>query len=73
MDKVTEIIEEIKSICIGADSPDAQINGLKNPKDELYNCRKDLSAISDLIEELELCLEEEAISVSDNEYIEERR
>ena len=59
MGRVTEIIEEIKGICVSADSPDAQVNGLKNPKDELYNCRKDLSAISDLIEELERCLEDE--------------
>lgn len=59
MGRVTEIIEEIKGICISADSPDAQVNGLKNPKDELYNCRKDLSTISDLIEELERCLEAE--------------
>lgn len=56
MDKITEIIEEIKSICIGADSPDAQINGLKNPSDELYNCRKDLNAISNLVEELQKVL-----------------
>lgn len=59
MGRVTEIIEEIKGICVSADSPDAQVNGLKNPKDELYNCRKDLSMISDLIEELERCLEAE--------------
>ena len=59
MGRVTEIIEEIKGICVSADSPDAQVNGLKNPKDELYNCRKDLSTISDLIEELESCLEAE--------------
>ena len=52
-DEIVELLEEIKSICVGADSPDAMINGLNNPEDELDNCRKDLSRISDLIEQIE--------------------
>lgn len=56
LNKASEILEEIQSICIGADSPDAMLNGLKNPSDELYNCRKDISAISNLVEELQQIL-----------------
>ena len=57
-DEIVELLEEIKSICVGADSPDALENGKKNPKDELAKCRKDISTISDLAEQIENLLEE---------------
>jgi len=57
-EKIQEHIEEIKSICIGADSPDAMLNGLLHPNDELDKCREDISKISDLIEQIESLLEE---------------
>ena len=58
-EELIEKVEEIKSICIGVDSPDAILNGLTNPKDELVNCRKDIAKICDLIEEIETLLKEE--------------
>lgn len=51
-DKQTEMLEEIQSICIGADSPDAIENGKRNPADELQKCREDISAISNITESL---------------------
>lgn len=50
--KQIEMLEEIQAICIGADSPDANKLGKEDPAKELENCRKDLSAISNIIEEL---------------------
>lgn len=52
MEKIIEKLEEIQSICIGADSPDAIENGKNNPADELEKCRQDLSAISDNVEKI---------------------
>ena len=49
---VIGILEEIQSICIGADSPDAQERTQSDPKTELENCQKDLSAISNLAEKI---------------------
>ena len=59
MDRIQELIEEIKGICIGADSPDAIKNGKEKPEDELRKCREDLSLISDIVEEIEKLTEEE--------------
>lgn len=56
LNKASEILEEIQAICIGADSPDAIKNSEENPKDELEKCRKDISAISNLVEELQKIL-----------------
>ena len=53
MEKITELLDEIQSICIGADSPDAIENGKNNPADELEKCRQDLSAISDIVEQIQ--------------------
>ena len=52
MDKVTELLEEIQAICIGADSPDAIENGKNNPADELEKCRVDIAAISVNVEKI---------------------
>ena len=52
MERIIEKLEEILSICVGADSPDALKNGKENPAQELANCRKDISAIADLTEEV---------------------
>lgn len=49
---IVEMLDEIQSICIGADSPDAIENGKNNPVDELEKCRQDLSAISDIVEQI---------------------
>ena len=51
-DKQIEMLEEIQSICIGADSPDAIENGKREPADELQKCREDISAISNITESL---------------------
>lgn len=51
--KKLELIEEIKSICVGAFSPDALKNGQQDPLKELLNCYQDLQRISDIAEELE--------------------
>lgn len=56
LNKASEILEEIQAICIGADSSDAIKNGEENPKDELEKCRQDISAISNLVEELQQVL-----------------
>lgn len=56
LNKASEILEEIQAICIGADSPDAIKNGEENSKDELEKCRQDISAISNLVEELQQIL-----------------
>lgn len=53
MNKKIELIEEIKSICIGAFSPNAIEAGKKDPLKELLNCYQDLKRISDIAEELE--------------------
>lgn len=50
---IDDLLEEIRAICVGADSPDAIKNGEENPKDELMNCRKDISAISDIVEKIQ--------------------
>ena len=50
---IIEMLEEIQSICIGADSPDAQERTKTDPKTELENCQKDLSAISDIVEKIQ--------------------
>ena len=47
-----EKLEEIQSICIGADSPDAQERTKQDPIQELAYCQADLGAISKLVEEL---------------------
>lgn len=49
---LAEALEEIQSICIGADSPDAQERTQSDPKTELEYCQKDLSAISNIVERL---------------------
>lgn len=49
----TEKLEEIQSICIGADSPDAIEHGQRDPIEELQCCREDIAAISNLVEELQ--------------------
>lgn len=51
-DNATEKLEEIQSICIGADSPDAQERTKQDPVSELKNCQQDLGAISNIVEEL---------------------
>lgn len=53
MNKITEKLEEIQAICIGADSPDALKNGEKDPIAELQCCREDLSAISNIVERIQ--------------------
>lgn len=53
MNKITEKLEEIQAICIGADSPDALNNGEKDPIAELQCCREDIAAISKLTEEIQ--------------------
>ena len=49
---LVEALEEIQSICIGADSPDAQEHGERDPIEELQCCREDISAISNITERL---------------------
>lgn len=49
---VFEKLEEIQAICIGADSPDAIDNGQRDPINELQNCREDIGAISNIVEQL---------------------
>lgn len=51
-ERLIELLCEIESICVGADSPDAIANGKNNPIDELENCRSDLKTISKITEEL---------------------
>jgi hypothetical protein len=54
-DKMSFIItnlEEIQAICIGADSPDAISNGQRDPINELQNCREDIGAISNIVEQI---------------------
>lgn len=53
MNKITEKLEEIQAICIGADSPDAIEHGERDPIEELQCCREDLSAISNIIERIQ--------------------
>lgn len=53
MNKIDELLEEIQAICIGADSPDAIKRGKKNKSKELEYCRKDIAAISNIIEEIQ--------------------
>lgn len=62
---IVEMLDEIQSICIGADSPDAIENGKNNPADELEKCRQDLSAISDNVEKI---LEQVEHETSDRKY-----
>lgn len=50
--KIIEKLEEIQSICIGADSPDAIAHGEKNPVGELQCCREDISTISNIVEQI---------------------
>lgn len=45
-------LEEIQAICIGADSPDAISNGQRDPINELQNCREDIGAISNIVEQI---------------------
>lgn len=52
-DEIIELLEEIKAICVGADSPDAIKNGEENAKDELKKCREDISAISNIVEKIQ--------------------
>ena len=56
--KLYEKLEEIQSICIGADSPDANTLGDQDPAKELQNYRADLSAISNITEQLQLMIGE---------------
>lgn len=56
--KMYEMLGEIQSICIGADSPDANTLGEQDPAKELQNCRADLSAISNITEQLQLMIGE---------------
>lgn len=56
--KLYELLGEIQSICIGADSPDANTLGNQDPAKELQNCRADLSAISNIVEQLQLMIGE---------------
>lgn len=56
--KMYELLGEIQSICIGADSPDANTLGDQDPAKELQNCRADLSAISNIVEQLQLMIGE---------------
>lgn len=51
-DFVLKKLEEIQAICIGADSPDAIDNGQRDPINELQNCREDISAISNIVEQI---------------------
>ena len=53
MDRITELLEEIQAICIGADSPDAIERGKRDPIEELQYCREDLSAISNIVERIQ--------------------
>lgn len=52
LDFVLKKLEEIQAICIGADSPDAIDNGQRDPINELQNCREDIGAISNIVEEI---------------------
>lgn len=56
--KLYEKLEEIQAICVGADSPDANTLGDQDPVKELQNCRADLSAISNIVEQLQLMIGE---------------
>lgn len=56
--KMYELLGEIQSICVGADSPDANTLGEQDPAKELQNCRADLSAISNIAEQLQLMIGE---------------
>lgn len=49
---ITEKLEEIQAICIGADSPDAIENGKRDPADELEKCRVDMAVISVNVEKI---------------------
>jgi hypothetical protein len=50
-ERLFELLSEIESICIGADSPDALENGERDPVDELKKCRVDLDMISNIVAE----------------------
>lgn len=50
--KQIEQLEEIQAICIGADSPDAIEHGIRDPIEELQCCREDISAISNIVEQI---------------------
>lgn len=56
--KLFEQLEEIQSICIGADSPDAHEHAERDPIEELQCCREDISAISNITEQLQLMIGE---------------
>lgn len=56
--KMYELLGEIQSICIGADSPDALEHGERDPIEELQCCREDISAISNITEQLQLMIGE---------------
>lgn len=56
--KMYELLGEIQSICIGADSPDALEHGEQDPIEELQCCREDISAISNITEQLQLMIGE---------------
>lgn len=53
-----EQLEEIQSICIGADSPDAHEHAERDPFEELQCCQQDLGAISDIVEKIQQTLGE---------------
>ena len=51
--KLYEKLEEIQSICIGADSPDAHDHAERDPIEELQCCQQDIGAISNIVEEIQ--------------------
>lgn len=53
-DNITEKLQEIQSICIGADSPDANEHAERDPIEELQCCQQDIGAISNITEEIQL-------------------
>lgn len=52
-EKSCEQLEEIQSICIGADSPDAHEHAERDPIEELQCCQQDIGAISNIVEEIQ--------------------
>ena len=56
--KLFEQLEEIQSICIGADSPDAHEHAERDPIEELQCCQQDLGAISNIVEKIQSTLGE---------------
>lgn len=56
--KMYELLGEIQSICVSADSPDALEHGERDPIEELQCCREDISAISNITEQLQLMIGE---------------